>query len=375
MVRGYGLGAVKAVGGVVRRRGGMIGGGVILALLVWRLGSGPFVRALHTVSGPALVAAVLIGAATTVLSAWRWALVAGGLGIRLPLHEAVGDYYRSLFLNSVLPGGVLGDVHRAVRHGRDVGDVALAAKAVVLERAAGQIVLLLAGTGIVLAGWTPVPWPSTPPSAWWLLAAVPLAALAVTLWLRRRSRAAAAVRAWGGHARRGLLSRQRWPGIVLTSAAALGGHLTLFVVAARSVGSTAPVTRLAPLLLLALLAMALPLNVGGWGPREAVTTWAFAAAGLDAGQGLTMAVGYGVLALVASLPGAAVLAGERWVRRRGQGATTAAVTRTVAPAVAVQVAQVQPVRVRPVQPVRVRSMRVEPTSMRVQSTGQRCDIA
>ena len=60
-----------------------------------------------------------------------------------------------------------------------------------------------------------------------------------------------------------------------------------------------------PLTLLALLAMALPLNIGGWGPREGVAAWAFGAAGLSAAQGVATAVVYGVLVLVASLPGAA----------------------------------------------------------------------
>jgi uncharacterized membrane protein YbhN (UPF0104 family) len=94
---------------------------------------------------------------------------------------------------------------------------------------------------------------------------------------------------------------------MLLSTAALAGHVTLFVVAARAAGSTAPVTQLVPLVLLALLAMGLPLNVGGWGPREGVAALVFGAAGLGAALGLTTAVVYGVLALVASLPGAGVL--------------------------------------------------------------------
>ena len=59
-----------------------------------------------------------------------------------------------------------------------------------------------------------------------------------------------------------------------------------------------------PLALLALLAMALPLNVGGFGPREGVAAWAFGAAGLTASQGVATAVVYGALVLVSSLPGA-----------------------------------------------------------------------
>ncbi|MGH2891735.1 MAG: hypothetical protein ACRDPM_00510, partial [Solirubrobacteraceae bacterium] len=44
-----------------------------------------------------------------------------------------------------------------------------------------------------------------------------------------------------------------------------------------------------------------------WGPREGVTAWAFGAAGLGAQRGVAAAVVYGVLVLVASLPGAVVL--------------------------------------------------------------------
>jgi glycosyltransferase 2 family protein len=88
---------------------------------------------------------------------------------------------------------------------------------------------------------------------------------------------------------------------------ALGGYLGLFVVAARLAGSEASIGALLPLLMLALLVMGLPLNVGGWGPREAVTALAFGAAGLGATQGLTAAVVYGVLSLIGCLPGAGVL--------------------------------------------------------------------
>jgi hypothetical protein len=48
-------------------------------------------------------------------------------------------------------------------------------------------------------------------------------------------------------------------------------------------------------------------NVAGWGPREGVAAWAFAAAGLGAGHGVATAVVYGMMVLVAGLPGAAVL--------------------------------------------------------------------
>ena len=54
--------------------------------------------------------------------------------------------------------------------------------------------------------------------------------------------------------------------------------------------------------------MVLP-SVGGWGPREGVTAWAFGAAGLGVQRGVTTAVVYGVMVFVACLPGAVVLVG------------------------------------------------------------------
>ena len=48
-------------------------------------------------------------------------------------------------------------------------------------------------------------------------------------------------------------------------------------------------------------------NLAGWGPREGMAVWVFAAAGLGAGAGLATAVAYGAIVLVANLPGVVVL--------------------------------------------------------------------
>ncbi|HST82372.1 MAG TPA: lysylphosphatidylglycerol synthase transmembrane domain-containing protein [Kineosporiaceae bacterium] len=295
----------------------LIGGAGILALLGWRLGSEPFLNGLRVVDSTTLTAALLLGGVTTVLSAWRWSLVARGLGMRVPLRDAVSDYYRSLFINAVLPGGVLGDVHRAVRHGRGVGDVSRAVKAVVLERTAGQIVLVAAVVTVLLVDPAPMLPQMLARSATMLALILLVATVAggTAVLLRRGwSGSVAAVRTWSSDVRRGLLSRGNRLGILATSTGVLAGHVATFVIAARAAGATASLGRLLPLLLLALLAMTLPLNVGGWGPREGATAWAFSAAGLGAAQGLTVAVVYGMFALVASLPGAAVMATD-WIAR------------------------------------------------------------
>jgi uncharacterized membrane protein YbhN (UPF0104 family) len=318
-----------------------LGGVGILAFLLWRLGTGPFLDGLRLIDGWALAAALGIGVLTTVSCAWRWSLVAGGLGVRLPLRTAVADCYRSVFLNATLPGGVLGDVHRAVRHGRDVGDVGRGIRAVVWERTAGQVVQLAMATIVLLALPSPVraympaviaaavlgglgvvvlsrtlarSWPGRAAQVRWAQVRWSRVRWSRVRWSRVRWAQARWTQVLGtakADIRAGLLARRNWLRILLASAVAVSGHLATFLIAARTAGSIASVSRLVPLTLLALLAMGLPANVGGFGPREGVAAWAFGAAGLTATQGVATAVVYGALVLVSSLPGAAVLVVRR----------------------------------------------------------------
>ena len=285
-----------------------------LAAVMWRVGTGPFLDGVRTLDGPALLGAAAIFFVTTVCCAWRWKIVAGGLGLRLSLPAAVAAYYRCLFLNVTLPSGVAGDVYRGVSHGRDVHDVGRALWAVVWERAAGQVVQVLLTIAVLLV--LPSPVRSSMPL---VAAALVAAAVAVVLvdrvqtrrgssrWERARNVVVADIRA-------GVLQRNALPAVVLTTIVAVFGYAVIFLIAARTTGVTAPVSRLAPLAFLTILAMVLP-SIGGWGPREGATAWVFSAAGLGADRGAATAVAYGVMVLAASLPGALVLL-VGWLARR-----------------------------------------------------------
>ncbi|MBG0561220.1 flippase-like domain-containing protein [Actinoplanes sp. NEAU-A11] len=336
----------------------LLGGAGILALVLWRLGTGAFLDGLRVLDAGALLTALGIGAATTVLSAWRWCLVARGLGMRLPLRDAIADYYQALFLNAALPGGILGDVGRAVRHGRGEGDLGRGVRAVFLERTAGQLVLLVVGALVLFTVPSPVLTLIRANEAGIAVAGLSVALAGALLFLlvrrlrRGRSRAAGAARGGLAEIRSGLFSRQSGPGVLLASAAVLAGHLATFLVAARAAGSAASLLQLAPLLLLALLAMGLPINVGGWGPREGVMAWAFGAAGLSAAQGLTIAVAYGILAFVAAAPGAVIVLMRVVTRPRTEPAEVAT-PRPALPSRLMAVAPVSPAPVMAPRPLHV----------------------
>ncbi|MGS0685955.1 lysylphosphatidylglycerol synthase transmembrane domain-containing protein [Nakamurella sp. GG22] len=288
----------------------VLGGGAMLVLLGWRLGSGPVIDGLRTIDGWTLAAGSGIAVLTTVCCAWRWRLVARGLGVGLSLPAAVAAYYRSQFLNVTVPGGVVGDVHRGVVHGRDAGDVGRGLRAVGWERSAGQVVQVLVTVAVLVA--LPSPVRSLMPVFLVIAGTAGVIVVAVLVLPARRRGGSARWMRWVRTARSdirtALVARQAWPGIVIASALVVTGHGATFLIAARTAGSTESLDRMIPLAALVMLAMAVPVNVGGWGPREGVAAWAFGSAGMGAAQGFSTAVVYGVIVLVASLPGAAVLA-------------------------------------------------------------------
>jgi hypothetical protein len=293
-------------------------GVVVLWFLVRHLGAAPFRDGLRAVTWQAVLAASTLTVLTTVLSAWRWRVVARALGVGIGMPAATGAYYRSLFLNSVLIGGFLGDVHRAVTHGRRAGDVARGLRSVGWERLSGQIVQAIVTVVVLLTLPSPVR-PALPYILAGLAAVAGCAALVVRGAARRgHSRLARAAHAVAEDLRSGLLAADVWPRVLLASILVVAGHTATFVIAARVAGSTAPLGELIALLMVIQTATVIPLGIAGWGPREGAAAWAFAAAGLGAAAGITATTLYAVLMLIAVIPGAALLLADTVRRRRGR---------------------------------------------------------
>jgi uncharacterized membrane protein YbhN (UPF0104 family) len=300
-----------------------LAGAVTVLWFLWRhVGAAPFKDGLRAVTWPAVVAAVTLTALTTVCSAWRWRVAARALGMGIGLPAAVRSYYRSLFLNSVLIGGVLGDVHRAVTQGRRNGDVVLGLRAVGWERLCGQVIQAVVTVVVLLT----LPSPARPALPYVLagIAGVAGAAGCAALVARHndrrgRARLTRAARAVADDLRHGMLAPHVWPQLVLASVLVVAGHTATFVIAARVAGSTAPLGELLVLLMVIQTATVIPLSIGGWGLREGVAAWAFAAAGFGAATGITIVTLYAVLMLIAVAPGAGLLLGDAVRRGRGQG--------------------------------------------------------
>lgn len=324
-----GLRSDSLVGGPAARRFGLTSlrlaaSVAVLWYLLRLMGAAPFKDGLRAVTWQAVVAAVTLTVLTTVCSAWRWRVVARALGVDIALPGAVGAYYRSLFLNSVLVGGVLGDVHRAVTHGRRAGDVVLGLRAVGWERLCGQVIQALVTAVALLT----LPSPFRPALPYVLAGVAGVAGVAgivgcTALVVRDRARHGRGrlirvARAVSADLHHGMLTSSVWPQLALASVLVVAGHTATFVIAARVAGSTASVGELVALLMVVQTAAVIPLSIGGWGLREGAAAWAFGAAGFGAATGVTVATLYAVLMLGAVAPGAGLLLRDAVHRHRDE---------------------------------------------------------
>jgi hypothetical protein len=200
---------------------------------------------------------------------------------------------------------VLGDVDRAVQHGRGAGAVGRGLRSVLWDRVSGQVVQV--ALTVAVAPLLPAPLDAV--VLWSSLAAAGFGVAIVLL----PAGVGPAVRR---ELRRAPAAAGVWPRVVVLSALAAGGHVLVFLVAAWSTGVDASVAELVPLALVVLVAAALPLNVAGWGPREGAAAAVFAAAGFGGATGVEVAVTYGVLSFVATLPGLLALGGRATRARR-----------------------------------------------------------
>ncbi len=301
--------------------------GVLIAVIA-HVGAAPLLHGLLSLNAQAIGAALLLGAIATVAAAWRWRLIAIRLGVEVRLSTAVGMYYRSQFLNTVLPGGIVGDVHRAISAGSGTESIKQSARSVAIERTAGQVVqvalalVVLACFGAGFEGY--------------LLAVLIVGAAVVAVALLVTTAVSARARRGLLHEmaelRSGLGGARTLVQVAFSSVIVIACHVATFTIATATVGVRVPPMQMLTLAFVVLLGASIPVNIGGWGPREGVAGWAFALAGLGASAGVSASTLFGALAIISVAPGALVALSSAIGRRRTNSSTPTVVPAPSPPA-------------------------------------------
>lgn len=268
----------------------------------------------------------LIPAATVVLmivqmmtSTTRWQrviYVLSGRMLTTRYWQLVRLNFISMFFNSCLPGTIGGDVVRAVLLKREDISMTVCAHSVILDR-------LVAMFGVYFMVTLGLPWLSD------LLPALPTSALmggsiaimvTFILFLEKAPRFLEKL----PHNHLTSLTRDllrdmhklvfTWKEFIVVLLQAVLSHayfcMAVFLLAA-SLGT--PLTAAETLLLIppVLLLIMLPVSVGGWGVREVSMVGFLALAGVPKEAALTISVQFGILQILASLPGAYYYATQR----------------------------------------------------------------
>ncbi|MGH1342413.1 MAG: lysylphosphatidylglycerol synthase transmembrane domain-containing protein [Nannocystales bacterium] len=283
----------------------VVGSVGLLAAVVWWVDVGAVLDTLSEARLAPLGVALVVSVPLALLLAARWCFTARRMGIDLPLGVAAREYYVSMLINRVVPGGVVGDVGRAVQSGRRNPEArGAAARSVVLERVSGQVSLWL----VVLGGL--VVWGAETGArlALIVLAVLASAAVLVALFVRIPAVARGRIGRWWSvgtaEAREAFVHRGAWATQLGLSLLSVGVLVVMYAGCVEAVGATLGLSQLVFIAPTLLALTTLPLSVGGWGVREAASAVLFEVAGLDPSAGVAASAAFGAVNLVAALPGA-----------------------------------------------------------------------
>jgi uncharacterized membrane protein YbhN (UPF0104 family) len=242
-----------------------------------------------------------------VLAALRWRLMAGQLGVAIPVGTAIRAQLVAMFGGQVLPSAVGIDVLR----GWALAPHTQGLSGVVSSLIADRLVALFAACLLAL------------PALAGLLGAPLLASWLHPSWLASLFGPAAVVGSGGALTIFFLLAR-RGEGVRLSAGPIATGvvlavavHATVVLMASLAASAyrvDASLVLWLSVIPASVIVSSIPVSLNGWGVREATIVVLSAPLGLPAEEALLVSVTLGALNLVASLPGALV-----FLKARGRG--------------------------------------------------------
>jgi glycosyltransferase 2 family protein len=254
------------------------------------------------------VAAVALMAAAIVVGGARWYLLLRATSIDVSRRTAIRAFSLAYFFNTVLPTSVGGDAVRAWIVGRPSGQVVLAATSVVLDKLTALVCLFVFAWAALLVDSSSVPSAVAHSFFWTTLlffaatavfaaAAAGSARLVRRLPERLRSAAEPAGRAlhtWTRSPRLllwvfalGIVYQLMGVGVLVLLADAIGFDLSLALAAVSAA--------------IILVAMLVPISIGGFGVREAGFVVLLGEAGISATDATLLSLLSAVVILLASL--------------------------------------------------------------------------
>jgi uncharacterized membrane protein YbhN (UPF0104 family) len=257
------------------------------------------------------------------LLALRWWLLLRGHGFAAPFGQVFRVNYAGIFFNHLLPGGVGGDLTKAVLASAGEERKAAVVGTVLLDRLVGLAVLIFLGGACLLpfAGRFEdkrIVWAVYGLAGAALLAYVLYFSRGVRVWLGPKL-PFAGVRAQLDTVFRSARERKRLMGVTaLISLASQVISILIIYGMARAMGlDRTPLWMFFVFEPIIFIVNALPISVGGWGVQEGIYAALFGRlGGMTVNEAVALSVLYKVGVLLASVPGGLLFALGATARRR-----------------------------------------------------------
>ena len=245
---------------------------------------------------------ILLSVMQYILSAYRWMFISKYTNLNITFKDSLKFYYISSFMNNILPGGIVGDIFRVYHHAenkREIMKLGKSFQSVIFERLSGQIMLFIFFIFSL--------------SLYFILNEKYLAFLYVFLPLlvifflvkyifRLKLNNYLISRSFGQNFFKVFTGEVFWRHTIL-SFFVVASYILIYIISAKSLGISIDYFAFLVFSPIILFSMTLPVSIGGWGVREFTALLISFLLGLSASASISVAIMYGVLNLICSMPG------------------------------------------------------------------------
>ncbi|NOQ46454.1 MAG: UPF0104 family protein [Desulfobulbaceae bacterium] len=288
--------------------------GLLLFLIIRNVDSRQVLHALSRISLLSLVLALIAQVASNCVAAFRWFLIMSKIGFDEPFAFYLKSFFKGTFFNQGLPTSIGGDGIRILDCSQVKGRTEDAFYGVVIDRVMGLTGLLILNISAMLFNRTLLPANIYFPLLFFLTL---LFLSIVFLFFLRRLRLFAGDRFLGYIGRlseRYVQVYSSVSSISLQTGLSVLTHLfsmIAFFILGRGVGLDYPLPVYLVLVPPVILLTILPISLAGWGLREGAMVGFFLLIGAEKASVLSFSILYGILVLVASIPGLIVFLAQK----------------------------------------------------------------
>jgi uncharacterized membrane protein YbhN (UPF0104 family) len=286
----------------------------LLFLIIRSVNPGEALRAIMLITPSGMLLALALQLASNSVAAFRWHLIMQRIGFTHPYSFYLKSYFKGSFFNQGLPTSIGGDGIRILDCTRLGGSALDSFYGVFIDRIIGLAGLLILNIGALLFNSSLLP-----DRIYYLLLAILTLLFTglVSLFFLRRFRIFSTGR-WLGLL--GSLSEKYFQVYSNFRSIALQLFLSvvihMFAMAAFytlgiNIGLDFPLSVYLVLVPPVILLIILPISLAGWGIREGAMIGFFLLIGADRTKVLSFSLLYGLIALVASLPGLLVYLSQK----------------------------------------------------------------